>query len=53
MSNYNPGTWEYFRNAEETFSVFSAECLDDGYTHKVIVRFSQTELLTLKQTQCS
>lgn len=36
MSNYTPGTWKYFRNADDTFSVFPAEALDNGYVHTVI-----------------
>ena len=36
MSNYTPGTWAYFRNADDTFSVFPAKCLDYGYVRIVI-----------------
>lgn len=36
MSNYTPGTWMYFRNADETFSVSPAECLDYDYERIVI-----------------
>lgn len=36
MSNYTPGTWKYFRNADDTFSVFPAEALDNGYVHTLI-----------------
>ncbi len=37
MSNYTPGTWRYFRNVDETFSVIPADALtDESYAETVI-----------------
>ncbi len=37
MSDYTPGTWRYFKNVDETFSVIPADALtDESYAETVI-----------------